>query len=396
MVLRLHGGEPVPADCVVLRSSHPDGVSCHVETSNIDGETNLKTRRAIVGLPAPPPRALHVVAEPPNGNVHQFRGYATPDPQQAVVLAADESSLLLRGSTVQNVSHVDALVVYTGRDSKLARNASPPRLKLSMVEKTMNRLIRMVFAWLFAMVTLATLCMVVYRRRHQAQMQTYLQGSGDAFFFPIPVAYWLTFLILFSNALPMSLYVTVEMVNFGQAYFVSCDADMYDAASDTPARAVTSNLNSDLGQVEYLFSDKTGTLTKNVMTFKRCAVAGKLFGAPLAAEAQGRHAFEPLDALASFPAPARDFLVCLAVAHTVVVENGEWRAESPDELALCQGAKQLGFAFRARTSDAVVVGLPEGKTETCVLVAGGLAGRRAGGLTACCACRGAAGIRSWQ
>src|SRR5262249_18409876 len=89
------------------------------------------------------------------------------------------------------------------------------------------------------------------------------------------------FLILFSNALPMSLYVTVEMVNFGQAFFIDNDKELFDEESNTPARAVTSNLNSDLGQVEFIFSDKTGTLTQNVMIFRRCSVGGKIFGEPL-------------------------------------------------------------------------------------------------------------------
>jgi len=361
MVIRLHGGEAVPADCVVLRSSHADGTSCHVETSNIDGETNLKTKRAVVGLPSPTP-LFTLVAEPPSGNVHQFRAYCTLSSD--AVLAVDETSFLLRGSSVQNVSHVDGLVVYTGLDSRLARNASKPRLKLSSVEKTMNRLIRMVFAWLFTMVTVCTVALVIFRAKHQEELNAYLKGSGETFSLPLPVATWLTFLILFSNALPMSLYVTVEMVNFGQAFFVGQDLQMYDEASDTPARAVTSNLNSDLGQVEYLFSDKTGTLTKNVMTFKRCSVDGTLFGPPLAEDdEEGLPSFEPLSALARHG----DFVTCLAVAHTVMMENGEMHAESPDELALCQGAAQLGYVFASRDTDELVVEINGAPTAFTVL-----------------------------
>lgn len=53
---------------------------------------------------------------------------------------------------------------------------------------------------------------------------------------------------------------------------------MYDAESDTPAVARTSNMNGDLASVQYVFSDKTGTLTQNVMRFKRCSVAGTVYG----------------------------------------------------------------------------------------------------------------------
>jgi len=124
---------------------------------------------------------------------------------------------------------------------------------------------------------------------------------------------------------------------------------MYDEISNTPARAVTSNLNSDLGQVEYLFSDKTGTLTKNVMTFKRCAVDGEVYGPPLS-PIVGHLRFKPLTDLNQDA-----FLTCLSVAHTVVSENGELRAESPDELALCQGAKSLHYQFESRTVDSITI-----------------------------------------
>lgn len=88
------------------------------------------------------------------------------------------------------------------------------------------------------------------------------------------------YITLLSNFVPLSLYVTVEMVNFFLLYLVYVDQEMYDDRTDTRAAARSVNV-TDLGQIQYIFSDKTGTLTQNVMRFKRCSVDGMVFGAPI-------------------------------------------------------------------------------------------------------------------
>lgn len=91
---------------------------------------------------------------------------------------------------------------------------------------------------------------------------------------------FLMFVTLLSNFVPLSMYVTMEMVNFFCLWLVYVDREMYDPKSDTRAVARSTNI-TDLGQVQHIFSDKTGTLTQNVMRFKRCSVDGMIFGAPV-------------------------------------------------------------------------------------------------------------------
>jgi len=79
---------------------------------------------------------------------------------------------------------------------------------------------------------------------------------------------------LYSNLVPISLFVTIEIVKYFQAFLINSDLDIYYDKTDTPATCRTSSLVEELGQIEYIFSDKTGTLTCNQMEFKQCSIGG--------------------------------------------------------------------------------------------------------------------------
>nr|XP_029118166.1 phospholipid-transporting ATPase 3-like [Elaeis guineensis] len=98
-----------------------------------------------------------------------------------------------------------------------------------------------------------------------------------------------TLITLYSTIIPISLYVSIEMIKFIQStQFINKDLNMYHAESNTPALARTSNLNEELGQVEYIFSDKTGTLTRNLMEFFKCSIGGEIYGTGITEIERGR------------------------------------------------------------------------------------------------------------
>lgn len=157
----------------------------------------------------------------------------------------------------------------------------------------------------------------------------------------------LTFIILYNNLIPISLQVTAEIVRFMQvrfpiiisriqlyylnihrqnfqATFISMDTEMYHEETNTPAMARTSNLNEELGMVKYIFSDKTGTLTRNIMEFKKCSIAEILYSPPPDPE-QLANCLLTQNIKQKHPTACSisEFMVLLAVCHTVIPEKDE-------------------------------------------------------------------------
>ena len=198
--------------------------------------------------------------------------------------------------------------------------------------------------------------------------------------------YRFVFFLLYNNFIPISLYVTIEMVNVGQAFITSSDILIYEPSLDLPCSVRSSNLCQELGMVSNIFSDKTGTLTRNEMKFVKFVVDGKLYDVPHGEqdeEYSGRKS-KVIDQIkhqtqtmsmnmnecgpqTSQPPPPPsvvlnlnkkmfDFLLCLTTCHTVVRESdGTYRAESPDELALVQGVEPFDCGIAQRGTSSMVV-----------------------------------------
>lgn len=360
-IVKVVNGQFFPADLIILSSSEPMGM-CYIETSNLDGETNLKIRQALP-LTAKMTSLLdvrcmqgRVECEGPNNRLYDFVGNITFQSQKSVPLGPDQ--VLLRGAHLRNTQWIFGLVVYTGHDSKLMQNSTAAPIKRSNVDHTTNIQILFLFGLLLGLALCSTIGFKIWTDSHK-QSHWYLGYSGKKAQ-NLGMSF-LTFIILYNNLIPISLTVTLEVVKFIQAIFINLDIDMYYDVTDTPAMARTSNLNEELGQVRYIFSDKTGTLTRNVMEFKKCSIGGisycgdeDTFVDPSLLDNLREH--HPTASV------IREFLTLLAVCHTVVPERDPsnpdkiiYQAASPDEGALVRGAKKLGFSFNVRTPLSVII-----------------------------------------
>uniref|UniRef100_A0A8C7DHW1 Phospholipid-transporting ATPase n=1 Tax=Oncorhynchus kisutch TaxID=8019 RepID=A0A8C7DHW1_ONCKI len=359
-IVKVTNGQHLPADMVIVSSSEPQAM-CYTETSNLDGETNLKIRQ---GLPLTASlQSLEELmglsgrleCEEPNRHLYDFTGTLYLDNQNAVPLGPDQ--VLLRGAQLRNTQWVVGIIVYTGHDSKLMQNSTKAPLKRSNVERVTNVQILVLFCILLVMALVSSIGASIWNKQHTEEACWYLSRAGD-----ISTNFWynlLTFIILYNNLIPISLLVTLEVVKFTQALFINWDVEMYYAETDTPAMARTSNLNEELGQVKYLFSDKTGTLTCNVMHFKKCTIAGITYGHFPDLDFDDPTLIQNIEKNHPTSAQICEFLTMMAVCHTVVPEREEdqliYQASSPDEGALVKGAKGLGFVFTARTPGSVIM-----------------------------------------
>uniref|UniRef100_A0A8C6KI50 Phospholipid-transporting ATPase n=1 Tax=Nothobranchius furzeri TaxID=105023 RepID=A0A8C6KI50_NOTFU len=358
-----------------LQCSEPQGM-CYIETSNLDGETNLKIRQGlqVTSDIKEIDNLMHLSGrmecESPNRHLYEFVGNIRLDGHSTVPLGPDQ--ILLRGAQLRNTQWVHGVVVYTGHDTKLMQNSTRPPLKLSNVERITNFQILVLFGCLLAISLVCSIGQTIWKYQFGNDAWYMDLNYGGAANFGLN---FLTFIILFNNLIPISLLVTLEVIKFIQAFFINWDTDMVYEPTSTPAMARTSNLNEELGQVKYIFSDKTGTLTCNVMQFKKCTIAGVAYGYVLFSSLSLPSGFLPTSSsTAGFNDPSllenlqshhptaaviQEFMTMMAICHTAVPERTDgkitYQAASPDEGALVRAARNLGFVFSGRTPDSVIV-----------------------------------------
>ncbi|XP_049757796.1 phospholipid-transporting ATPase IC [Elephas maximus indicus] len=381
-VIRLKKNDFIPADILLLSSSEPNSL-CYVETAELDGETNLKFKMAleITDQYLQRENALatfdgFIECEEPNNRLDKFTGTLF---WRSSSFPLDANKILLRGCVIRNTDVCHGLVIFAGADTKIMKNSGKTRFKRTKIDYLLNY---MVYTIIVVLILLAAGLAIghAYWEAQVGNYSWYLYDGEDA----TPsyrgfLSFW-GYIIILNTLVPISLYVSVEVIRLGQSHFINWDLQMYYAEKDTPAKARTTTLNEQLGQIHYVFSDKTGTLTQNIMTFKKCCINGQIYGDHRDASQHNHSRIEPVDfswnifADGKFAfydhylieqiqsgkeSEVRQFFFLLAICHTVMVERVDdqlnYQAASPDEGALVSAARNFGFTFLARTQNTITV-----------------------------------------
>ena len=442
--VRLYNDEEIPSDIVVLSTSDPDG-ACYVQTKNLDGETNLKVRQALyAGRGVRHARDCErcdfvIESEPAQPNLYSYSGVAKwnqrnpKDPEAPGTSMAEPISinnLLLRGCTLKNTEWILGVVAFTGDETKIMLNSGITPTKRAKIAKDLNWNVIYNFVILFIMCLVAGIVEGHSWGQPDASLQFFERAPGgqdnygsspglDGF-----ITFWAA-LILFQNLVPISLYISLEIIRSAQAFFIYSDTSMYYAKLDYPCTPKSWNISDDLGQIEYIFSDKTGTLTQNVMEFKKCTINGVPYGEAYTeaqagmqkrkgvnVEEEATKAREQIaqdrermlvdikrmhpnpylrDDQLTFIAPDfisdlggeageeqksanYQFMLALALCHTVITERTpgdppkiEFKAQSPDEAALVATARDCGFTVLGRSQDGIILSIHGSEEEFTVM-----------------------------
>ena len=443
-IIKVENNQQFPADLLLLSTSDENGIS-YVETKNLDGEINLKFKQANKKIHdkiynkdlSKLSNLFYVcVTKPPNEFIYKFDATLYPteingnieDPEQFILF--DNSSFLLRGCTLRQTEYIIGAAIYVGHNTKSMINSPDLRAKHSSVEIEMNKHLIAIFLTQVILSTILSIVYVILYSKNFLGLWKYFfdkeKNDVDNEFMEIFVKMTGTWIVINTNFVPISLLVTMETIKFFQAMFMEWDIDMFDKETSIGCKVQSSTLNEELGQIKYVFSDKTGTLTKNYMKYKMMSIGESIYGnykkdkfeeneinindkeiinenkiginndnENLIKDSNNNNCLkdkygeienvEFIDINNSFAKDIKDenkknlineFLLCLSLCHTVLIDNKkkkekgvlEYQCSSPDEKALVYFSRSQNYILKNKSLDDKITLEIFGKEETFELL----------------------------
>ena len=288
----------IPADIILIDSGFSEG-TCYVETSSLDGEKTLKLKVAnkyTQGFISNDIRANKGIEKFIQPNKYSFNGFIKINSPNAdlnyingtahVIFSKNDLNIeedvnlsinefLLKGSILKNTNWIIGIVAYTGLNNKIILNSKKPRLKMSKIEKNLNYFLLFVFSFLMICCIICSLLHYVEYSSHKKFYSNFILISKS----PQIESFicFFTYFLLLNTLIPISLIVSTEIIKIIQGIFIGWDILLYSKYRHCFCGVKSVSIIEELGNVNFIFSDKTGTLTKNQLEFKYCIIENKFY-----------------------------------------------------------------------------------------------------------------------
>ena len=395
-MIKIFKDQEVPADCLIVGLPHDNKV-CYMQTTNLDGETNLKDRNLVPLVQRENHDSLedklqgitgHILLDQPNSNIYSINGFLNLSGGKEKFIEID--NFLLRSTFLRNIDWVIGLVVYTGRDTKILQNIKRSQVKISDIDRKINKMM-ILLVILVAMLTI-TITMIGFAFK-LVSSPDYAKGdlNSEYIYYSSSInneddvtleilKLFASYYYIFNTIVPISLLINFDSIKATQVVMFLMDREMKKAKNEQ-FKVLNLKIQEDLGNVEYIFTDKTGTLTKNSMKLKNCAILTETINElkdenesfdiknkvdeynrnnniALCNEFNKEKMLSLLHDESTIPIPncpfsswkqvTIDFLLNMALNHSVLTEYDDvkrkivYQGNSPDEVALVQSAGELG------------------------------------------------------
>ena len=346
-ILKVKAGQNIPCDMLFLTSSNPPK-TCNYSETNLNGESAVKTmsqHQAFIDQNLPEifqTIQFSAAVGPPSNDLYKFNAkLITKDKEWPISI----KNVLLRGCTLKFTDWIMGVALRTGHDCTIMKNQREPPAKRTEFDLCINRMIIYIFIFKMIIVIILSALNTVFENR--TELLVLVKDGYTVAFFKAFMRYF----VLFSYMIPISLMVTIEIIRVYHMIIMSWDRYMVDEEFGN-AQLHNSNMITSLYQVTHILSDKTGTLTENVMHLVNFVDSNGNFDARKFVEDSAK---DP-----SLVDRSMEMFMGMTICNTIVVYKNpdgiiEYNSESPDESSFVKYTDEIGIHLIDRQPDWITI-----------------------------------------